>query len=548
MRKRFFLLSFLLVALFSTSAKAQTTIQAASCSESDVSTAIAEATITGDTVVIPAGTCTWTSPLSTILSNSIVIQGAGAETPSTSCTFAPPTACTTTTGTDSTLIVDGSTATSQLWSITTGSSSTSFRLTGIAFQSGEIENGGMVNVQGSSASVRIDHCHFIATSAFQGRSIWVGGWVYGVMDHNLFTDQNADENEIHFANGVENSDNEGDYSWATATGFGTVNWMFVEDNIFDDTTVAPHNAIDDCDTGGKGVLRFNSVLNGTFQVHPTGHAGNDRGCYALEIYENTLQANDTAGSYLYDVFFDSSGVSLVWGNWSSAGYENYILLISARSNPSAQGYTETPPPNGWGYCGTAYDGTGSAWDGNQTASTGYPCLDDPGRGQGDLLAGGNFPNLVDSVTNTVTWPHQYLEPIYEWMNTWTPLSGYANTTFSNSSYEGTQNQDYYAYTTSFNGTSGTGSGTLASRPSTCTAGPGGTFGASPTGSYGVAYWATDQGDWNASGNGTGQGELFVCTAPNTWSPYYTPYTYPHPLTSGSATGPAAPTGLTATPH
>jgi len=73
-----------------------------------------------------------------------------------------------------------------------------------------------------------------------------------------------------------------------------------------------------------------------------------------------------------------------------------------------------------------------------------------------------------------------------------------------------------------------GSGTFANRPSTCTINQG--------------YWATDQGSWNQSGSG-GQGVLYKCTATNTWTLYYTPYTYPHPLQGGGSI-PAAPTGLT----
>ena len=92
------------------------------------------------------------------------------------------------------------------------------------------------------------------------------------------------------------------------------------------------------------------------------------------------------------------------------------------------------------------------------------------------------------------------------------------------------NRDYYpsasgaqtSPTSPFNGSSGTGWGTLANRPTTCTPG--------------VAYFATDQGSWNTSTsnpygvqqNGA-DGVLYKCTAPNTWTLYYTPYTYPHPL-------------------
>jgi hypothetical protein len=92
------------------------------------------------------------------------------------------------------------------------------------------------------------------------------------------------------------------------------------------------------------------------------------------------------------------------------------------------------------------------------------------------------------------------------------------------------NRDYYNYTASFTGASGVGVGLLANRPANCTAG--------------VAYWATDQGHWNQTGIG-GQGVLYKCTAPNTWTLYYTPYTYPDPLQGVSdTTPPAAPSGLT----
>jgi hypothetical protein len=94
------------------------------------------------------------------------------------------------------------------------------------------------------------------------------------------------------------------------------------------------------------------------------------------------------------------------------------------------------------------------------------------------------------------------------------------------------NRDYYTTNTSFNGTSGVGEGPLSSRPSSCTTG--------------VAYWATDQGEWNSLQAGP-DGRLYKCTATNTWSLYYTPQTFPHPWQTGGAPAPVPPPGAPAAP-
>ncbi|RPI97916.1 MAG: hypothetical protein EHM32_00530, partial [Spirochaetales bacterium] len=84
-----------------------------------------------------------------------------------------------------------------------------------------------------------------------------------------------------------------------------------------------------------------------------------------------------------------------------------------------------------------------------------------------------------------------------------------------------ENREFWNGNPSFNGTVGVGWGTLANRPTTCT--------------VGVGYWATNQSTTNLSGmvgkNPTTPilGTLYVCTATNVWTAFYTPYTYPHPM-------------------
>jgi hypothetical protein len=132
-------------------------------------------------------------------------------------------------------------------------------------------------------------------------------------------------------------------------------------------------------------------------------------------------------------------------------------------------------------------------------------LDQPGRGKGDLLAD------KDPIV-TGSWPHQELEPVYAWGNTYNNLRQLDLA----SPYPTIQeNRDFYNQKTPFNGTVGVGVGTLVDRPKTCIPG--------------VAYWATDQGEWDSTHDGP-DGQLYQCTAPDTWSFYYKPYTYPHPLT------------------
>ena len=84
-----------------------------------------------------------------------------------------------------------------------------------------------------------------------------------------------------------------------------------------------------------------------------------------------------------------------------------------------------------------------------------------------------------------------------------------------------ENATFWLSKTSFNGTVGIGAGTLAARPATCTTG--------------VGYWATNQSTTNLTGmvgpnpSTPISGTLYKCTSPNTWTTYYTPLAYPHPL-------------------
>ena len=130
------------------------------------------------------------------------------------------------------------------------------------------------------------------------------------------------------------------------------------------------------------------------------------------------------------------------------------------------------------------------------------CMDQPTRGGGVLLSG-TTPTPSGAVNQT-------REPTYEAADT---LPAAATYTISSAWGGLIADRDWYAEsvnqaaqtsaTSPFNGTSGTGHGTLARIPTTCTTG--------------VGYWATDT-------NG-----LYTCTSTNNWRWSWSPFTYPHPL-------------------
>jgi hypothetical protein len=510
-------------------AEAQT-INAASCSESDVATALNSVAADGTTVNIPAGTCTWTSGYTYNQTYTTNIIGAGSQT--------------TVGGGDATVIVDNFMRNSPLLKLNLNSSKV-LRMSGLTFQggSGGVKDAGMINI-GGPGTVRLDHDHFNFQTYVSAPRTWiitVGTRVIGVMDHSVL-DQ-SQTSTVLFVNGSSDS---GNTSWTEATGFGTDNFFFIEDNIVNGNATSPggiyEGRIGDCLTAGRYVVRFNTMTatSGPEQ-HATGHSGDDRGCRAQEVYQNKFQQGVGQSQPNYDMADMGSGPALIWGNTAPKVFKNvFVVNVTRKDNAT---YNQTAPPGGWGYCGKAFTGTGSNWDQNSSSSTGYACIDQPARGAGDLLSG-VFPTKCNKTLNsacnifTGQWPRQALEPMYFWNNNASIVTGWGGTFFSDNTGGRIQaNVDYYpaasgvqtSPTSPFNGTSGTGWGTLANRPSTCRAG--------------VGYWATDQGNWNQSGIG-GQGELFVCTATNTWSLYYTPYTYPHPLT-GNTSAPAPPTALKA---
>lgn len=485
------------------------------------------------TVNIPSGTGTWTGPTInyTIPAavTSLIIQG----NTTVSCSGTPGTVGYACTANDQTIIIDSFNASGgTLLNVNIGTKS--FRMTGLTWQGGTITSGntkpnGFLTFSGTSTSFRIDHCHFntltyAISNGGGGMTIFTNLW--GVVDHTVF-DLSGQNNGVRDYAG---SADFGDANWAAATGFGTNAFMYLENDQFNG------GAANDCDAGGKVVIRYSAIVaattggdQGLWQTHTMGQGQErSRGCRAMEVYHNYIN-NPNPSNNLFTDGDGSSGTGLIWNNSVSTGYSFDVGFQIIRE--AQTGHVQTAPPNGIGYCGVGSPANpfNSAWDGNSISLTGYPCAGQTGRGQGDLWNGQNFPNAGVSGCSGGScvpfWGHNLSEPWYMWNEN---IAGGSLATFPIwNSVQIVQNQDAFIPATSFNGTVGTGFGLHSARPSTCTPGPGGSFNTSPTGSYGVAYFATD--------DNSGNGELYVCTATNVWTAVYQPYTYPHPLTGGGTT-------------
>ena len=422
-------------------------INANSCSYADVSSAVSSANI-GDTINVPAGSCTWNSRMR--ITKGINLIGAGIG---------------------NTVITIGDVAGAIFYKPDT-TRNDPFRISGFTF---DLNDNAQDNFRGAlflgenkvqpytvQTNIRIDHNRF-HNGAHGYQSIFIFG-MQGVIDNNVF----EDVYHPFRANAKEG----GGQTW-----WDNVNYEFGADHTTSDGTMWVENNIiklnpgtlASCQGAGRYSFRYNDItpVGDTYPlIDLHGDAGHD--CYGSEVYGNFIDPSSTGDEIR--VFDQRGGKVLIFNNYIDARAN-----FQVRSQTSAHETTNLQPTN---------------------------------------------------VSDSYYWGNRKIDGAL--------ATAYVSRTTDDNP---TQDTDFFQDQTGFDATSGVGMGTLAARPSSCTTG--------------VGYWATNQSTTDLTGM-TGvnpitpiSGTLYKCIATNTWTPYYTPLVYPHPLTTGiiDTLAPAVPTFL-----
>ncbi len=151
---------------------------------------------------------------------------------------------------------------------TTAGAASIFRLSRITIKqdgNSTATKNGIVNIGGYSQNFRMDHMHFIfQPGASSSLGVELYNWLYGVIDHCIFDENsNTVNNGVRISHGSMGSDatGAGNGSWASPTNFGSNQFIFFENNVFNG------GAANDCNQGGRFVFRNNTFNDSFVEAH-----------------------------------------------------------------------------------------------------------------------------------------------------------------------------------------------------------------------------------------------------------------------------------------
>jgi hypothetical protein len=392
------------------------TIPAASCSQSDVLTAVNKAS-NGDTISIPAGACTWTSGITIGSSSSrtkmVKLLGAGTDA---------------STGTRITCNTTAVTA----WLSHTISG---LEISNIRFIEGSSGEPWAIALKGhadtETSLFRIHNCYFQYASNSGDNSIIIGGlntygtpeaghpYIWGLLDNNTFkgnaTVQGIDIAPLYSSDlGLSNQGHEAWKNVELEDHQGTWRNVFIENNLIDCRPGwADGRAFMDGNGGSAYVFRHNILYNAWVANHDPG-SSNLRGHKWMEVYDNIF-ALDYVGDGSNTAINVRSGTAVIYNNQfydaSRKGayvvsgtdkWDNYMQLEYYRDCYNDGGGSATPCRNDI-LCGR----DSKLGCDNKNDTSGWICRDQVGAKKG---------------SSEPTWVFGYrwdTEPVVEWNNNYT---------------------------------------------------------------------------------------------------------------------------------
>jgi len=342
-------------------------ITAASPALSDVSAAIARAN-EGDTVVIPAGTATWTSPL--VYSKGIHLRGAGIGK-------------TVITHTGVGIKV-------------TGREGAPWTISGLEMLTSG--NDYCIEVRGNCKDFRISGCRFLNPTSDGATVLMFGNFNDGA-DYPCGLVDNCEIVD----GGILVSAGTGEGSWKESTDLGSDRAIYIEDCVFRRPNRKAGMVIDS-NNGARYVFRHNYVEDGYAMAHSLQNGWDNhfaRGSRLVEIYGNTFKAARQEHQH-WAAMFIRGGTGVIFDNQVTneqgvTPFAHAVVIDNVRSFREASG--NLGMANG-----------SNPIDGN-IEPNGYPALDQIGRGRdaGELLD----PIPRYGATNRTS---QALEPMHIWNN------------------------------------------------------------------------------------------------------------------------------------
>ena len=318
------------------------TITAASCSEADVTTAYNSAS-NGDRVLVPEGSCSWSSYIK--IEKQVAIMGAGIDSTYIELDHNGPA-----------ISIEADNV-----RVTEFTFDCNFHATG---KKGIVRVGDFDNV-GSTKDFRIDNNRFIECrnlddSASNGyNAIFITDYAYGVIDNNIFDDCTG-ECIVYCSDSIESLNRSTDY------GQYTNGVVYIENNTWN-YTMHGANAVDG-NSGSRHVVRYNTFnisdsgrVDALISNHETGArcsgtlSEGDVGTLLMEIYKNDVYNFGTGSNTAKILVKLRGGKALIYDNTTYLNNDVHGAKIAKFHAWRSTSLYKGSATNGRGYSGWCHD-------------------------------------------------------------------------------------------------------------------------------------------------------------------------------------------------